>query len=179
MGKERDFTGIDIGLLPLQHKDSKVLLFTSSEFQPSFLPVPPMPWKHLGTQGLLGKCSAFHGICLFCWASQRSIYSFNRSGNISAMQSYHGALSEHHGAVVRCCTFPLSTASLLRAVISHNLHWYLGWPYRASRGTSQRRGRVQINCCLMSKAIPWAWGCLFTKREQSKTFSTPNSYRAL
>lgn len=91
MGRERDFTGTDIGLLPPQHKD-KVFLFASSEFQPNFLSVPPMPWKHLGTQGLLGKGRVSHGICLFCCASERSIYAFNRSRNISAMQSCHGAL---------------------------------------------------------------------------------------
>lgn len=50
MVREAYFIGTHTGLLPLQCQDSEVLAF--SEFQPNFLPVPSMPWKHLGTRSI-------------------------------------------------------------------------------------------------------------------------------
>lgn len=161
-------------------KIAKFCCSPSANFSQPFCLYLPCHGNIWASKASWGKASVSHEIPLFCCASERSIYSFKRSGSVSATQSCHGALWELRlGAV---CSHPLQPACCMpqqHSCSSHNWHWYSGCPYRASWGTLQRWGQMQINCCLTSKAMPWAQGCPFTTREWSKTFSTPNSYRAL
>lgn len=128
MGRERAFTDRGIWLLPHQHKDSKVLLLTSSEFQLNFLLVPP-------TYGNIWAGKRQHlprnMFILLCF--RKELIHAYRSGNVAAVQSCHGALwVPWWGAMC-----------YLHAGTCPALHLYVVCPCQTSRRTLQRWERCK------------------------------------
>lgn len=152
MGRGRAFAGRGIWLLPHQHKDSKVLLFTSSEFQLNFLLVPPMYGNIWAGKRQHLPLNMFILLCF-----RKELIHTYRSGTVAAMQSCHGALwAPWLGAICSC-----STNRLLHAGNCHTLHLYVVCPCKTSRWTLQRWERcksTKLWCSTVVSCPKWYLG---------------------